>query len=99
MAGPNVAVRRAAPDTLAVSGALVFDNAAVALAQADDMITDTPCGTLDLAGVSRADSAGLACVLSMLATAHHHGGALRVVNLPAGLRALARVCEVDTLLA
>src|SRR5574337_416919 len=50
---------------------------------------------LDLAGVSRSDSAGLACVLAAVADA---GRPVRVVGMPAGMLALAQVCEVDRLL-
>ena len=96
---PEVGIRSSAPGTLAVTGALVFDSAARALKQAGDLLQKTSHDTLDLGGVTAADSAGLACVLAVLATARRHGGKLRVVNMPASLDALARVCEVETLLA
>ncbi|MEN6540812.1 MAG: STAS domain-containing protein, partial [Mizugakiibacter sp.] len=53
---------------------------------------------LDLGDVAAADSAGLACVLALLARARRAGRALAVANLPAHLRALARVCDVEALL-
>src|SRR5699024_2886306 len=95
----EVDIRSASPATLAVTGALVFDSATRALRQADDLLKKTPHDTLDLAGVTVADSAGLACVLAVLAAARRRGGQLRVVNLPASLGALARACEVEPLLA
>ncbi len=54
---------------------------------------------LDLGGVARVDSAGLACVLAVMAAARRNGGSLRVVHPPEDLLALARVCEVESLLA
>jgi len=99
MAAPDVDIRSTSPATLAVTGALVFDSAAHALKQADELLKKTPHDTLDLAGVTATDSAGLACVLAVLATARRQGGKLRVVNMPASLNALARVCEVGPLLA
>lgn len=98
MAAPDVDIRSTASATLAVTGALVFDSAAHALKQAGELLKKSPHDTLDLAGVTAADSAGLACVLAMLATARRQGGELRVVNMPSSLHALARVCEVEPLL-
>ena len=87
-----------APSTLAVHGVLDFDTAAAALAA---MRAGLKGGVaeLDLAGVSHSDSAGLACVLAAVAEANGLGHPLRVVGMPAGMLALAQVCEVDTLLA
>ena len=96
---PEVGIRSTAPATLTVTGALVFDSAAQALKQASALLKKTPHDTLDLAGVTSADSAGLACVLAMLATARRQGDTLRVINMPTSLGALTRVCEVDSLLA
>ena len=87
-----------APSTLAVHGVLDFDTAAAALA-AMRAALEGGVAELDLAGVSRSDSAGLACVLAAVAEANGRGRPLRVVGMPAGMRALAQVCEVDTLLA
>ena len=86
------------PSTLAVHGVLDFDTAAAALAALRAALDDG-VAELDLAGVSHSDSAGLACVLAAVAEANGHGRTLRVVGMPAGMRALAQVCEVDTLLA
>lgn len=86
------------PSTLAVHGVLDFDTAAAALA-AIRAALEGGVARLDLAGVSHSDSAGLACVLAVAAEANQCGRPLAVVGMPAGMRALAQVCEVDTLLA
>jgi|KBSSwiStaDraftv2_1062776.scaffolds.fasta_scaffold1220315_1 phospholipid transport system transporter-binding protein len=91
-------VTRAAPDALQVSGALTFATAAQALAAIDAAAADG-CRQVDLAGVSQSDSAGLACVLAVLAKAAERGHALALRNVPEGMRVLAQVCEVDRLLA
>ncbi len=98
VAAPEARVSERDPATLAVDGELVFDSAANALRQAGEALKTKPHDTLDLAGVTAADSAGLACVLAVLADARRRGSRLRVVNLPDGLNALARVCEVEPLL-
>jgi phospholipid transport system transporter-binding protein len=85
-------------DTLALSGALTFATAARALAEGTRALESGVQTRLDLGGLSRADSAGLACVLGLAAAASRAGRRLAVVNWPAGLRALAAVCGVESLL-
>ncbi len=96
---PEFDLRESVPGTLAVTGALVFDNAAAVLARARPLLADGRQGCLDLAAVTRVDSAGMAAVLAMMAEAHRHGGHLQVLHAPASLVDLARVCEVTPLLA
>ena len=90
-------LRREAPGTLGVSGVLSFDTAAAALEAIGRALADGTVARLDLAGVERSDSAGLACVLAAQAQARQLGRALAVDNMPEGMRALAQVCEVDDL--
>lgn len=53
---------------------------------------------IDLSGVSRADSAGLALLLEWQARAIAAGAAMTIENAPSGLMQLARLCEaVETL--
>lgn len=85
--------------TLAVSGVLTFDTAHAALRALRGKLAAGVFTSLDLAGVERGDSAGLACVLAVLGDVRAHGRALTVHHLPDGLRALAQVCEVEDLLA
>ena len=87
------------PGALGVSGMLNFDTAAAALQQIQSALAaDATKGQLDLAGVSRSDSAGLACVLAVTAEAARRGRTLQVIHMPAGMQALAKVCEVDQLM-
>lgn len=90
-------LHRETPGTLGVSGVLSFDTAAAALQAIGAALAAAPVARLDLAGIERADSAGLACVLAAQAEARQLGRELVVENMPAGMRALAQVCEVDTL--
>jgi phospholipid transport system transporter-binding protein len=86
-------------DTLAVGGALTFGTAREALAAIDLALRQDARRQLDLSAVQVCDSAGLACLLAVLAQAGQRGQAVRVIHPPAGLLALARVCEVESLLA
>lgn len=88
---------RATPGTLGVSGVLSFETAAAALDAIGAALAAQPVARLDLAGVERSDSAGLACVLAVQAEARRLGRALDVEHMPEGMRALAQVCEVDSL--
>lgn len=54
---------------------------------------------IDCAGVTRADSAGLAVLLDWLAWGRRTSRAVSLANLPASLVAIARISEVDGLLA
>ncbi len=85
--------------TLAVNGVLTFDTAHAALLALRQKLASGSFAALDLAGVEHSDSAGLSCVLAVLAGVRAHGRTLAVRHLPDGLRALAQVCEVEELLA
>lgn len=87
-----------APATLAVAGVLSFDTAAAAWRAIQSALAERAVDHLDLAAVSRSDSAGLSCVLAVAAAAAARGRALHVTRMPAGMRALARVCEVESLI-
>lgn len=86
------------PATLGVAGVLDFETAAPALLAIQSALTSNQVARLDLAGVSRCDSAGLACVVAAVAEAARHGRKVQVIHMPAGMQALASVCEVDQLI-
>jgi ABC-type transporter Mla MlaB component len=50
---------------------------------------------IDCAGVTAADSAGLAVCLVWLAWAQRDGRTLALTNLPASIRALARISDLE----
>nr|WP_221195532.1 STAS domain-containing protein [Luteibacter sp. Sphag1AF] len=87
----------ATPGTLKVAGALSFSTAAAALEATNAELARGGQTVLDLSGVTHADSAGLACLLAVLAAHRSEGRALNVVHVPAGLHALAQVSGVDQL--
>lgn len=89
---------RGTPGTLAVSGTLGFATAAAALRGLNEALRTGERMRLDLAGVRASDSAGLACVLAVLAETRGRGQALSLLHVPAGMRTLARVSGVEALL-
>lgn len=87
------------PDTLGVRGVLSFATAAQALhALHARLSAAATTKTLDLSGVTHADSAGLACLLVVLGEASMGGRELHLTHIPDGMRVLARVCGVEPLL-
>ena len=57
-----------------------------------------PAGEVDLGGVTRADSAGLALLLDWLAAARASGDGLTYSRLPSQLAAIARVSGIAEVL-
>ncbi len=81
----------------ALSGDLVFDSAPRLLAEGEAAFGALPHAAIDLAGVARADSAGLALLLEWSIVAREAGRAVRYQNLPASLAALAGISDVSEL--
>ncbi len=60
-----------------------------------------PCSghlRIDLSGVSRADSAGVALLVAWTRQQRDHGGTLEFVSIPAQMRAIAAVSGVEEIL-
>ncbi|MGH8114465.1 MAG: STAS domain-containing protein [Rhodanobacteraceae bacterium] len=85
-------------DTLSLGGALTFATAQHAWAEGSRALATGTQTRLDLAAVTRADSAGLACVIALAAAANRAGRRLSVIHWPEGLHALAEVCDAASLL-
>ena len=86
------------PGTLSFSGVLSFETAAAAWHSLQSALVSGATRQLDLSGVQRSDSAGLACVLACAAAASKRGQPLRVLHMPSGMQRLAQVCEVERLI-
>ena len=55
--------------------------------------------TVDLKGVTRADSAGLALLVEWLRESENAGNRIEFVNVPAQLLSIARVCGLEEILS
>ena len=84
-----------------VRGALTFGTARrVRVAAARLLVArGGPALTVDCSAVSASDSAGLAVLLDWLALAKRQGRAVRFMNLPAPIQAVAHISEVESLLS
>ena len=85
-------------DRVGIIGRLDFTTAREVCARVTPAIESAPSVTVDLAGVTSSNSAGLALVVEWLAAARRAGHEVRFANVPDGLRQLARVCQVDAML-
>jgi len=90
---------RSSDGQFAVSGVLGFDSVTELLQQSKTLFTDANAVNIDLSAVTHADSAGLALLLDWLRYGKQHNKTVRYQNLPAQLRSLAAISEVETLLA
>ena len=82
----------------AVTGNLSFATVNDLLGQSKALFAAVPSLDIDLSAILHADSAGLALLLEWLRYGKHNNKVVRYKNLPAQLRSLAEISEVDTLL-
>lgn len=84
--------------TLRLRGAISFVNAAQAFAAPPQALKSGAGLDLDLAALESADSATLAVLIAWSAAARKRGTALRYLRAPQGLRNLAKLADVESLL-
>lgn len=82
-----------------VDGALTFATVRNALRIGAPQFDAAELTEIDLSGVSSADSAGLALLVEWYRQAARANRSIRFVNVPEQLRALAKISELDRLLA
>jgi phospholipid transport system transporter-binding protein len=100
-AAQSFALTPAADGRFAAHGPLTFATARAARLAGLEALKAPAAHSLeiDCAGVTTSDSAGLAVLLDWLAAAKLSGHSLRFTGLPQDLTALARISELETLLA
>jgi phospholipid transport system transporter-binding protein len=95
-----VTLRSAGDGRFALKGALTLSTVAALRSQGRHAFADAAGDiVVDLGGVERTDSGGLALLVDWLAWAQAAGRKLEFSALPEALRALARVSDVEDLLA
>lgn len=82
----------------ALSGDLVFENSARLLVQGESAFGSEARAEIDLSGVGRVDSAGLAVLLEWSVAAREAGRSVVYRNAPPMLGALAGISDVAGLL-
>jgi phospholipid transport system transporter-binding protein len=79
-------------------GEMNFDTVPAVFAQSKVLFAADESVDIDLAEVSAANSAGLGLLLEWLKQAHKTGRAVRLHNIPSGIMAIAKTCDLDGLL-
>jgi len=82
-----------------LEGELGFATVPDILAHPGADIAAAPAIEVDLRGVTRADSAGLALLVAWLRESERAGQRIAFVNVPPQLLSIARVCGLDGILA
>ena len=82
-----------------VSGELDFDSVPEMFRESVERFGVTGDIVLDLAGVTRANSAGLALLIEWQRLARRPGRTISIRNVPVSLRNLARVSELESVLS
>lgn len=95
---PHITVQRDG-SVCRVSGSLDFFSAKSALEQLGALVSENEQLDVSFGDVTSANSAGLALMIELKGIAHRAGHQLRFTDVPDGLQQLAKVCQVDTLLA
>jgi phospholipid transport system transporter-binding protein len=86
------------PGRYRVGGALTFATVRDTLRDAQEKFIGAAGLEIDLSAVSASDTAGLALLIEWYRTASKSNQSIRFVGVPAQLRALAKISEVDRLL-
>jgi phospholipid transport system transporter-binding protein len=86
-------------DRARVVGSLHFTTVSALLAVGAEAINGAGAAVIDLGDVVASDSAGLALLIEWLSIAKAAGRPLRFENIPTQLQQLARLSEVEELLA
>jgi phospholipid transport system transporter-binding protein len=81
-----------------LQGDMSFASARSLLQQSQALFPAGGDFSLDLSAVQHSDSAGVALLLEWLAAAQAGGGRLEITGLPASMRAIAGVCNLQELL-
>ena len=92
------AIERTAPGRLEARGVLGFETATDALKSGLRLIDGDAC-TIDLSKVTEGDSAGLAVLIEWLSAARARGAKLVYEKVPGQILAIARMSDVQDLLA
>lgn len=91
-------IERTGAGSVRIAGEIGFANAGEGVARTAELFDGASDVTVDLGGLSRVDSATLGVVLIWAAAAALRRVRLRFTQVPAGLRALAHLCDAEPLL-
>ena len=91
-------IEETAPEHFVLRGELSFSTVMGLLRDSAVLLWGNSSVTLDLAGVTRTDSAGLALLLEWIKIARRQGKSIRFCNIPEQMMAVAEVAGIGALL-
>ncbi len=94
----EAAVRRTADDRLVVAGELDFTTVVQLLKDAEPLLGAGTDVLVDLQGVTRSDSAGLALLIEWMRAAKRQQKSIQFLNIPPQMLDIARVSSLDQVL-
>jgi phospholipid transport system transporter-binding protein len=94
----SVQVQSNGAGRISVNGSLIFATARTALESGVALLNGSEPREVDLSALQTADSAGLAVLLEWYRQAAQRQQTIRFVGVPATLRALAKISDLDRLL-
>ena len=94
----GAAIRRGADNRLVVEGELDFTTVVALLGDAQPLFDAGSEVRIDLQGITRSDSAGLALLIEWMRTAQRLGKAIKFLNIPPQMLDIARVSSLDQVL-
>jgi phospholipid transport system transporter-binding protein len=95
---PNTSIAAAGAGKIALNGSLTVDAVARLLRDGRRLMAEAGQSVvIDLGGVERADSAGLALLVDWLAWAQQRGQKLEFTHMPTVLQALAGLSEIQSI--
>lgn len=86
------------PETFRLEGRLTVNEVPAVYHQHRGWKKDGPPGVIDLSGLQATDSSAVALLLEWLSWARARGSEIRFADPPEGLRTIAGLSQVDTLL-
>ncbi|HEY9199063.1 MAG TPA: STAS domain-containing protein [Gammaproteobacteria bacterium] len=92
------AVRRGPDGRLILEGELSFATVTRLNGAALELLGEADAIRIDLQGIDRSDSAGLALLVDWMRTAHRLGKPIQFLNIPQQMLAIARVSSLDQVL-
>ena len=94
----GIVLKRREDGCFILTGTLSFKTVPIIWRQGLDLFSQAPSLLLDLSGVTRSDSAGVALLIEWMRFARSHNKPISYINMPSQMLAIVRASSLDTIL-
>jgi len=94
----RIVLKRREDGCFILSGTLSFKTVPVIWRQGLDLFSEAPSLLLDLSGIKRSDSAGVALLVDWMRFARSHNKPISYINMPQQMLAIVRASSLDAIL-